>query len=314
MPWTRSLRISTILFVVLLLAVGGGVAFASLAAGEDGLGPPFAALPLAIILVILVLTWALAPVAVTVGAGAVTLERRLWPTRLPLSEIRSVLLLGEKPLRGALRTGGSGGAFGYYGRYWSRALGSFRLFATRADRLVLLDTARGRFLLSPEPPEPFVEAVLAQAPRAARADAPAPPPGGTSALRPIALILAAVGAVVVVIGLILGTSWGFAPRSIRAEGGAVIVERNLASSVTIPLGEEVAIRWVCGDELGRVWRTNGVAMGRWRYGRWRSSKLGPFQLYSQRWGRLALIDGPQGRILVTPDDPATFGREVGIGR
>lgn len=314
MPWARSLRISTLLFVALLLVVGGGVAAAALTAGDDGLGPALASVPVAVLLVAVLVTWALAPVAVSIGAGAVMLERRLRPTRILLSEIRAVGILGEQPLRGALRTGGSGGAFGYYGRYWSRRLGPFRLFATRTDRLVLLDTASARYLLSPEPPEPFVEAVLAQAHRATRTDVPAPPPGGASVLHPLKIVLVAVGAVVAVMGVILGASWGLAPRSIRAEEGAVVVERNLASPVVIPLGEGVTVRWVCGDELGRVWRTGGVAMGRWRYGRWRSSKLGPFQLYSQRWGPIALIEGPQGRILVTPDDPAAFGRDVGIGR
>ncbi len=51
----------------------------------------------------------------------------------------------------------------------SPTLGSYRLYATRTAGLVALDTARGRLVLSPEPPEGFVAALRLRAPQAAAA-------------------------------------------------------------------------------------------------------------------------------------------------
>ncbi len=59
-----------------------------------------------------------------------------------------------------------GGLFGYYGRFRSATLGSYRLHATRGTGLVLVRTATSTHVLTPEPPDDFAEVLLAAAPGA----------------------------------------------------------------------------------------------------------------------------------------------------
>lgn len=88
--------------------------------------------------------------------------------RFPLCEIRSVRRLDTTDARllgllgGALRTFGSAGLFGHFGSYRSPALGSFRLYATRGDGFVLLETERGPVVLTPGDPDRFYAEIAAR--------------------------------------------------------------------------------------------------------------------------------------------------------
>ena len=57
-----------------------------------------------------------------------------------------------------------GGLFGYCG--WFYRKGAFRLYATRADRLVQVGIDGKRIVVSPDEPQRFVDGLLASAPRA----------------------------------------------------------------------------------------------------------------------------------------------------
>jgi hypothetical protein len=181
-PRDRVVRVVSGLTSVAMVA-GAAVLVAS-APDEPGSSLVRRALAAAILLGLL-LAWALAPTGFAIEGGAVTVERRLLRVRLPLASIRAVAPLGPRAISGALRLAGSGGLFGFYGAYRSRELGAFRLYASRRDGLVLLDTARGRFVVSPEPPARFVEELRGRAGLPASApsvipvpdEPPAPPPG-----------------------------------------------------------------------------------------------------------------------------------------
>jgi len=309
-PWDRPLRIST-----WLVGLVAGCAFAfvlwrvlPLLEGAHGTAWP-ALLPPVAIVVVLGLAWALAPRRFTLRGGQLVVERPLLPVEINLSDVRSAAVLPEGTLRRCVRVAGTSGFCGYYGRFWGRSLGSFRLYATRTRSLVLLDTSRGRFVLSPEPAEKFVEAVLARAPRAtcaALGEEMRPAPA-----RPLALVAALVAAAAVVVaGGILFAVFGRAPRSVRVDGDAVRIERRWASPVEIPFG---SIRGVTSltPEQRRGWvRTAGTATGSFAYGRFYGPGLGSFQLYAWRRGGEVLLETDNGKVVVTADDPQTFAYEV----
>lgn len=168
--WERSLKVSTGLFVA--LTAGGAAVTAFVArhpetpdAGLAGLF--FAAMPLFIVATA-VLAWALAPSGFEIEAALIRVERPLLPIEIPLREVREVEVLAPGALGGAIRLLGTSGAFGHYGRFRSRTLGKFRMYATRGDGLVRVTTERDTFVLSPEPLEPFVEEVLSRAAKARR--------------------------------------------------------------------------------------------------------------------------------------------------
>jgi hypothetical protein len=308
-PWDRKLGLSTALFVLLL----GGIAawILSQGVGEEGLPGPLLAVPV-LLGAIAVLAWALAPRRFAVEIGRVRVERLLWPIEIPLRDVRSVDALPDDALGGSIRVLGAGGAFGYYGRFWSRRLGPFRLYATRCTGLVRLVTARGTFLLSPEPAARFVEDVLAHAPAARPAAAVE---SGVRPARRAWLLPAAIGAAIALfVGAVLVASWAWAPRSVSVVDGAVVVERQWAGPVRIPLASVREVRLLSREDFRGWRRVAGVAnLGRVSYGRYRSDALGTFQLYSWRRGAHVLLATGDGKVVVTPDDWRAFVSEVRMG-
>ena len=79
-----------------------------------------------------------APQRLEVGESQIVILRRYKSVTIHRNEIKSVERLPENALRGAIRTGGVGGLFGYYGNYYSRNIGKFTLYATTFDNLFLI--------------------------------------------------------------------------------------------------------------------------------------------------------------------------------
>ena len=73
-------------------------------------------------------------------------------------QIAEVRRIRRRDVGLVLRTFGSGGFFGFFGRFYSRPPGRFKIYATNGKDLVLVELADGaKFLLSPHSAEAFVE-------------------------------------------------------------------------------------------------------------------------------------------------------------
>lgn len=99
-----------------------------------------------------------APRRYAVGHGRLKIERWAGPIEIPLASIRSVARLEDARLTRAWRVLGSGGFFGYYGRFRNEPMGDFRMYATRGEGYVLVE-ADDQFVLTPESPDRFIEAI-----------------------------------------------------------------------------------------------------------------------------------------------------------
>jgi len=307
-PWDRSLRISTALVV---LAAAGAAAFVLVFVRPMLSEAPWPALLApAAVLVVLAVAFALAPRGFRVAGGHLVVERMLFPVEIDLATLRAVARLPDGALRGALRVAGTSGFCGYYGWFRSPSLGSFRLYATRATGLVCLDTPRGRFVLSPEPPDRFVEAVLARAPRAS-----VPGPGQVLRAAPAgkrrSLVLALViGLAVGILGVVFGLAYGMAPVGVRIEGDAVRVERRWAGPEDIPIASIRRASPLTAEQRRGWVRTAGTALGPVAYGRFHAPALGSFRLYAWRAGGAVLLETDEGRVVVTVEDPRSFVEEL----
>ncbi|MDT8286335.1 MAG: PH domain-containing protein [Elusimicrobiales bacterium] len=102
--------------------------------------------------------WALAPRGFIAEPGLVTVDRPLMPVRIALRPGTIVEAAGAGLFDGSLRTMGNGGLFGYYGNFWKKGVGKYLLYATRSDRLVLVDNGK-KYFLTPDEPELFIEEV-----------------------------------------------------------------------------------------------------------------------------------------------------------
>jgi hypothetical protein len=305
--WDAGLRLSTWLFVGLMLVLGAammaGAWAASTAAGGPVLGLWIGGAGL---MAGLPLVWALAPRGFALEGGELVVERPLWPVRIPLASVRAVTVLPRPGLGWAIRTAGCSGVFGHYGHFWSRSLGSFRLYATRRDPLVCVDGDAGRFVLSPDEPERFVAAVLRQAPRARHDPGRALPAAGPRPGRAWVVVGAISLAVLVAGGIVLG-SLAWAPRGAEVTDTAVRIERRWAGPVLLPLaGIRAAERLAPGYAAG--WRrVNGTSgLGDASFGHFASRQLGDFTLYAWRRGPYVLLETDAGRVVLTPDDPEGF--------
>lgn len=305
-PWARSLTLTTALAVALLSGLVLFLPGIGLLSQDPEDGPALLRLIPIGLLGVLALTWALSPRGFAIEGGDLLLERRLGTLRIPLRTITAVGPLGALPRSGTLRYAGTSGLFGYFGRFWSPGLGRFRLHATRLTGLVLVDTEEGRWVLSPEPPEPFVAALRRAAPRAA--EAPAPGSDGPGRGRRVTVVVAvALGLAALAVGGIFTAITGFTPVGARVTESAVVVERRWFADVEVPLaGVRGAEPLPPGSRRG--WRrTMGTSLpGGVAWGRVSSPALGSFQLYAWRGGPLVRLETADGPVVLTPDDPEAF--------
>jgi hypothetical protein len=100
-----------------------------------------------------------APVAYHVSRAGLVVE-----FRVGTKEFGRVL--AQVPVEGCtgmtLRLWGNGGLFAGTGIFWNRTWGVFRAYVTTSDRthLVLLETEKGKVLVSPNHPDQFVSSIL----------------------------------------------------------------------------------------------------------------------------------------------------------
>ena len=91
-----------------------------------------------IMLPTIILCEGFAPQRLEIGDDGIVILRRYKSVVINREEIKSVECISKLAFRGAIRTFGVGGLFGYYGRYYAPALGSFTLYATSFQNLYLI--------------------------------------------------------------------------------------------------------------------------------------------------------------------------------
>lgn len=159
MPWDGTTRVITSALVVAAIGIEAALAY-GLWTSNPRLPAGYAWLAGAAFLLPVVGSFLLRPCAYRVDRGELLVERLIHPVRIGLDQIASAESISPQELRGAIRLLGSGGAFGYYGHFWNRSLGRFRLYAGNRRELVLLRLKDGRrFVLSPARAEAFIAAL-----------------------------------------------------------------------------------------------------------------------------------------------------------
>ena len=136
--WDKRLWVITFAIFALWLGVAGFL-FYNIFTQENSTEPLIALLLFNAIMLPLVLACeGYAPQRWEIGEGKIVVLRRYKSVVITREEIKSVERLPANAMRGAIRTAGVGGLFGYYGSYYSRSIGSFKLYATSFDNLFLV--------------------------------------------------------------------------------------------------------------------------------------------------------------------------------
>jgi len=157
-PWDQRLTVLTVACSTLMLLGAAVAIWASLAIVPPGAGRVVTLAAGVLSLAALAFGALLAPRGYIVSDDALTIDRLLRPVRIPLATIQSVEIIPAERVSGSLRTLGSGGLFGYYGRFRNQALGRFRMYATRGDGYVLVRAGQS-YVLTPDAPARFVETI-----------------------------------------------------------------------------------------------------------------------------------------------------------
>jgi len=130
----------------------GGITFSIVSGGE------IEALDIFILFLVwgpLAITWLFAPRGCLVSREGIVIRRAVGSFTIPAAEVESVELVGR--VRPGIRLAASGGLFGWFGLFTLKDGGTAKVYATRWDRMVRIQTTGGDpYLLSPAEPEAFV--------------------------------------------------------------------------------------------------------------------------------------------------------------
>lgn len=109
------------------------------------------------LVLVYIICWLLSPLNYTVTNTELQIKRPLGKIIIKKEDIKSVDVLQEFQIGGAIRTFGVGGLFGYYGKYFNQAFGSMNWYMTRSDKPVLITTQKAKILVSPDETDRFAE-------------------------------------------------------------------------------------------------------------------------------------------------------------
>ncbi len=158
--WSRAVGIITVAVTVVVVTVDVTllrVAYATLA------GQPSHALPIVgalLITGVFLVVSLLAPRSYVVRADGIVVNR-LGPSLVIAYEyIEELRRIDSGEIGFAWRIFGSGGFVGWFGWFYSQSLGRFLAYATNQQDLVLITKTDGtKIVISPYPPDAFLEAV-----------------------------------------------------------------------------------------------------------------------------------------------------------
>jgi hypothetical protein len=161
-PLERSARVLTALAALIAVLVP----LALLLAQHRGRGLLVLVASPTLLVALVALPLVLSPAGYAVGAGDLAVLRR--GTRPLLFSLGSLLAARPTAMPRSLRLLGSGGMFGWWGRFANRDWGRFKAYATDRRRGVLLEWPGLKLFVSPEDPDALCRAVLARSARKGR--------------------------------------------------------------------------------------------------------------------------------------------------
>ncbi len=116
------------------------------------------------VLLLPAVAYASTPLGYMLNERELMIDRKaLRPVRIPLRTITAVHPLPAATMAHAIRVYGTGGLFGWTGRYQVRGLGAVSMHATSLDRLIVIERRRRRpILISPAETTAFLSGLRRQ--------------------------------------------------------------------------------------------------------------------------------------------------------
>ncbi len=260
---------------------------------------------------VLALSFAFSPRGYEISGEALRVRRLAGDVVFPLHRLRFLRHATAWDFWGCVRLWGSGGLFGYYGWFWSKALGRSRWFVTDRGRAVVLADGGNIILVSPEDRDAFVSAIQ-------HADAETRAVSLQAASRrisPLAIGLAITGLTVALVAAALLYAPGPPPLELTPNS---LVIHSRFYGMTVPASSvDVANVRVVDLRVEKSWkpvrRTNGFGNQHYAAGNFQTASGRAVKLFSAGAPRLVLLppmswDGTP--VLLDAADPDRFAARV----
>jgi hypothetical protein len=87
----------------------------------------------------------------SIDNNQLVIKKVMGERRISISDIAEIRLIEKGEMMGTIRTFGSGGLFGYYGKFYNRTLGSMTLYTTQRTNRIFIKTKSGsKIIISPD--------------------------------------------------------------------------------------------------------------------------------------------------------------------
>lgn len=233
-----------------------------------------------------------------------TVEIRYGPTRvrIPRAEITEARIHDE--LTGGRRLFGTAYSGLYQGLWSFRETGRITLYATRLERLVVIETPNERWGVSPRDPDAFTRALLS---------------GGTGTFEPerrgeIAGLLALTLVPIVLIALCLGILYEFFGIAITGklhyelDANAVVIHGG-SRRIKIPYDKITGVE--VKHPQGKPWKLFGASLPGLYWGDFSWREIGPaLKIYATSLRPLVVISCGRRTYGLSPRDPDGFVAEL----
>ena len=157
--WSRSVGIITIAVTIAVVIVDVVLARAAYATWTDKASHLLPILGALLVTGILGVIALFAPWSYAVRTDGIVVNRLGWPVVIAYEDIQELRPIDSREIGFAWRTFGSGGFLGWFGWFHSRPLGGFLAYATNQRDMILVTKTDGtRIVISPHPPDAFLEA------------------------------------------------------------------------------------------------------------------------------------------------------------
>lgn len=99
------------------------------------------------------------PIRLTIGNDKIILHRLFGAINIPIKDIIEIKAIENSETAFSIRTFGSGGLFGYLGKFKNKKLGYYTMYATDINELILIRTDRKTYVFSCRNRDKFIESV-----------------------------------------------------------------------------------------------------------------------------------------------------------
>lgn len=112
-----------------------------------------------ILLPVIVVAWCLSPRYYSITATAILIKRPLFSITIEMGDVLRLRSITEEDLGSSSRLLNFGGVFGYLGTYRSSEIGKYQRWCTNRENLVLIESDKQKWLISPSEADDFVKNV-----------------------------------------------------------------------------------------------------------------------------------------------------------